>query len=142
LIQPQDVTKNRILVDTDVFSYIFHGHEQARFFRPYLEHKSLAVSFMTVAELYYGAYKAAWGTSRIVRLENQLKNYVILPYDIFVCQHWARIRKDCEEQGRSINHPDAWIAACALLYDCALATNNGKHFECIKKLEIICPTLF
>ena len=141
MIEPQHITKNRILVDTDVFSYIFRGDAQAEFFRPYLLHKTLAVSFVTVAQLYYGAYKADWGQNRITRLENQLKNYVILPYDYLVCQYWAQIRKDCESQGHRIEHADNWIAACALRYECALATNNRKHFEAIKNLELICPGL-
>jgi predicted nucleic acid-binding protein len=138
-MEPQLITKNRILVDTDVFSYIFHGDTQAQFFRPYLLNKTLAVSFMTVAQLYYGAYKANWGQSRITHLENQLKNYVILPYDYLVCQYWAQVRKECESHGHSIEHADNWIAACALRYDCALATNNRKHFEVIKNLELISP---
>lgn len=57
-----DVSLNagRILVDTDVFSYLYRGDTRAEFFRPYLRNKTLAVSFMTVAELYFGAYKRNW----------------------------------------------------------------------------------
>ena len=141
LIAPQDVEKSRILVDTDVFSFIFRDASQATFFRPYLLNKTVAVSFMTVAQAYYGAYKAGWAVNRITRLENQFKNYVVLPYEYIVCQYWARVRQDIEAQGRSIEHADNWIAACALRYDCALATNNGRHFVGIKNLELICPNL-
>ena len=78
---PESLTKNRILVDTDAVSYLFRGDTRAEYFRPYFLHRTLAVSFMTVAELYYGAYKARWGTNRIVQLENHLRNYVVVPYD-------------------------------------------------------------
>lgn len=141
MISPEALAKNRIVVDTDVVSYIFNGHTQAEFFRPYLANKTLAVSFMTVAQLYYGAYHAGWGTNRLTRLEYHLKNYVILPYDYDMCLRWAAIRQDSESKGRSIEHADCWIAACAVRHDCALATNNGRHFKHIAGLLLISPGL-
>lgn len=141
MINPAALIKNRILVDTDVVSYIFNKHTQAQFFQPYLSNKSLAVSFITVAQLFYGAYHANWGNNQLSKLENHLKNYVVLPYDYDVCLKWATIRNDCEKMGHPIESADCWIAACALRYDCALATNNGKHFKDIKELSLICPSL-
>jgi len=139
LIDPNQLTKHRILVDTDVVSYIFKKDIRADFFRPYLLHRMVAISFMTVAQLYYGAYKANWGSNRIIQLENHVKNYVILPYDYLVCQKWAQIRTQCESKGYRIESSDAWIAACALRHDCALATNNGQHFQYIDNLIVIAP---
>lgn len=141
MIGPEHITKNRIVVDTDVFSFIFKRETHAAYFRPYLFNKTLALSFMTVAQLYYGAYKNDWGPNRIARLENQIKNYVILPYDYLVCQQWARIRRECELKGYTIEASDAWIAACALRHDCALATNNSRHFQNIDNLVLISPGL-
>lgn len=140
MIQPQELTKNRIVVDTDVFSYILGERPQADFFRPYFIHRTLTLSFITVGQLYFGAYKRQWGANRIARLENQLKNYVVLPYDYDMCLKWAKLRADCETEGFSVPFSDAWIAACALRHDCALATNNGRHFINIKDLTVICPT--
>ena len=134
------LSKNRIVVDTDVVSYIFNGHTQADYFRPFLENKTLAISFMTVAQLFYGAYHAGWGNNRLTRLENHLKNYVVLPYDYEVCLKWAMVKRDSEGR-HTIEHSDCWIAACALRHDCALATNNGKHFKHIKELDVISPGL-
>ena len=134
-------SKKSIVVDTDVISYLFNGHTQGAFFKPYLSNQLLAISFMTVAQLYYGAYHANWGASRLSRLENHLKNYVVLPYDHELCLRWAGIRRDGENNGQSIEHSDCWIAATALRHDCALATNNGKHFAHIKGLALISPSL-
>jgi predicted nucleic acid-binding protein len=131
--------KNRILVDTDVVSYVFRGDTRADYFRAYLLHRNLAVSFMTVAELYYGAYKAGWGTNQVARLENHLRNYTVVPYDYQVCQQWARVRADRERMGHQISVADAWHAACALTHDCALATNNGRDFQDIQGLVVISP---
>ena len=84
---------------------------------------------MTVAELYFGAYKANWGDRRITLLENHLRNYVVVPFDYELCQRCARIRADRQKSGRQIGLADAWIAASAVAHDCALATNNGKDFK-------------
>ena len=135
------ISKNKILCDTDVVSYIFNGHTQTQFFHPYLSNQTLAISFMTVAQLYYGAYKADWGINRLTKLEHHLKNYVVLPYDYEVCLKWAKIRRDCENSNYPIEHADCWIASCALRHDCALATNNGRHFKHIENLTLISPGL-
>lgn len=132
---------SRILVDTDVYSYIFGEREEAKFFLPYFTGKTLAVSFMTVAEIYSGAYKKNWGDSKITKLEHHLKNYAILPYDFGVCLKYAEINSESERIGHPIETADCWVAACALKYECQLATNNKRHFEHINGLSLIAPGL-
>lgn len=139
MISSKALAKSRIVVDTDVVSYLFNAHTQAEFFRPYLQSKTLAISFMTVAQLYYGAYHAKWGSNKLTKLEHHLKNYVVLPYDYELCLKWASIRQELENNQKSIECGDCWIAACALCYDCALATNNGRHFRDIQDLALISP---
>ena len=139
---PQNIKKNRILVDTDVLSYLLKQDTRADFFKPYLLHKSVAISFITVAELYYWAYTKSWGQAKIVELETRIKNYVVLPYDYSLCQQWAKTRAECETKGYPIHDDnDCWIASTALTHDCALATNNRRHFEHITGLTLISPGL-
>ena len=140
MISPEELTYNRIVVDTDVFSFVFRKDDRAHFFNPYMVNRTLALSFMSVAELYYGAYKAGWGTNSIARLENAIKLYVILPYDYLVCQKWASVRRQREIKGLSMSHSDSWVAACALRHDCPLLNNNGVHFKDIDDLVVISPT--
>jgi predicted nucleic acid-binding protein len=109
------------------------------FFKPYLLHRSAALSFVTIAELYFWAYKKSWGTTKITELENRIKNYVVLPYDYLLCQRWALVRDECESKGFMIHQHDCWLAATALKYDCAFATNNYNHFSHINKLSLISP---
>jgi predicted nucleic acid-binding protein len=89
LIASDTQQNERILVDTDVVSYLFGDRPQANYFKPFLSGKTLAVSFMTIAQLYYGAYKKNWGETQILKLERHLKNYVVLPYDFKVCLEWG-----------------------------------------------------
>lgn len=137
-MRPEDLrTTTRVLVDTDVFSYIFNDDPRARPFQTHLLARIPSISFMTVAELYFGAYKRGWGPGKVTRLEGALRGYVVLPYDYLLCQTWAAIRYEREGKGRPISHADAWIAASALRHNCALATNNGKDFEEINGLVVI-----
>ena len=140
MTSPETVQDTRVLVDTNVLSYIFKDDTRAKFFRPFLENLTLAVSFMTVAELYYGAYKAKWQAGQIEKLENHLKNYVILPYDVDLAREWAKVRVEHTNRGHDISKSDAWIAATALRHGCPLATNNGRDFEGTSGLRVICPT--
>jgi tRNA(fMet)-specific endonuclease VapC len=122
-----------------VFSFIFRKDTRAEYFAPYLLHKTLALSFMSVAESYYGAYKDNWGVGKITTLENAIKNYLILPYDYLVCQHWGDIKNQKEIKGLAMSHSDLWVAAVARRHNCPLATNNGAHFRGIDGLVVISP---
>jgi tRNA(fMet)-specific endonuclease VapC len=135
------IREDRIIADTDVVSYVFGEREEAKFFLPYFSGKTIAISFITVAQVYFGAFKNNWSDTKVGKLERHLKNYLILPYDIGVCIMWAEIAAHCDNSGYHIETADCWIAACALHYGCRLATNNRKHFEHVDGLRLITPGL-
>lgn len=126
-----------VVVDTDVVSYLFKGDTRAEVYRRHLEGVTPAVSFMAVAELYHWAFSKKWGEARITRMEQALRNYVILPFDAGLCRRWARIQTDRAATGRPISTADAWVAACALRHGCPLVTNNPGDFVNIDGLTII-----
>src|ERR1039457_2202631 len=51
---------NEILVDTDVVSYLLNRHSLAEEYEKLLFGYRPMVSFITVAEMYRGAYKKSW----------------------------------------------------------------------------------
>ena len=134
---PEQLTQSHVMVDTDVFSYMFRDDSRADFFRPYILNMTPAISFMSVAELYYGAYRDGWGVAHIVRLEDRMNSYVVLPYDYLACQLWGQVRAQRQAHGHEIGHADAWIAATALRHNCALATSNTGDFAGIEGLVLI-----
>jgi tRNA(fMet)-specific endonuclease VapC len=69
-----------VIVDTDVVSYLFKGDTRAEAYRQHLQGKTLAISFMTVAELYQWAYVRNWGSKKLARFEEKLRSYIIVPY--------------------------------------------------------------
>ena len=130
------VADQRIL-DTNIVSYLMRGHTIANHYIKHLQGKLLALAFITVGELYYGAEKAGWGDKKRLQLETVLKRFVIIPYDHRTARHYRIIVADRERLGRPITGADAWIAACALRYNAPLVTHNVRDFLDIAGLEII-----
>lgn len=127
-----------VVVDTCVVSYRYNGYSLAERYDPHLTGNTLMVSFMTLAELHYGALKRRWGESRHEQLIAHVTlDYVIYPFNRALCLQWARIRNQTRDIGRLVRVADAWIAATALLYDIPLVTNNRQHFEAIEGLTMI-----
>jgi predicted nucleic acid-binding protein len=55
---------SRIVVDTDVASYIFNWHSLGEHYVSVLRGSELILSFMSIAELRMGAISAGWGSRR------------------------------------------------------------------------------
>ena len=55
------------------------GTELGRRYKRHLSGKVAGIAFVTVAEMYYGAERNAWGEKRRQQLEEHLKNFVVLP---------------------------------------------------------------
>lgn len=129
-----DVT---VVVDTDVVSFLLKDDTRARAYRPHLQDKTLALSFMTVAELYQWAYLRNWSERRLTWLEERLRAFVIVPYDNDLCRRWAMICVERQRLGKPISVQDAWIAATALRHGASLVTHNRQDFDNIADLRII-----
>ena len=125
------------MLDTDVCSFLFRQDSRAEAYRSHLEGRILALSFMSVAELYQWAYLHNWGETRLARLEKWLRHFVILPFDNELCRWWAQVRVERQRRGHPISAQDAWIAACALRYKCALITHNAADYAGIPGLTVI-----
>ena len=68
----EGLTGEAVLLDTDVFSYLMkRGDQRGEIYKPHVRGKLVAVSFVTVGELLFGAYKKNWGTSKIEDLNQR-----------------------------------------------------------------------
>ncbi len=132
----------RLVVDTDVASYVFKWHPS---FAPRLLKESiveiirggaLVLSFMSVAEMRQGALDASWGPRKLDLLEAYLADFAVHSDDQ-LCSVWAEIRNESIRKGRQISSADAWIAATALLLSALLVTNNPKDYRHLDRLQIV-----
>jgi len=126
-----------VLVDTDVFSFLFKGHSLGRLYEADLDGKTVALSFMTVAELDRWAIQSNWGATRKSWLDLYVELFAILAYDRALCSKWAEVMAAAQRRGRRIECADAWIAATALLYGLPLATHNRSDYLGVPGLKII-----
>jgi tRNA(fMet)-specific endonuclease VapC len=132
-----------VLLDTDVFSYLTKtGDDRADLYKRHVEGKRIALSFITVGELYEWAHTRRWSIDRIATFESKLTQTVIIPYDVEICKVYATLAslKTPEGAARNIAANDRWIAACALRHDLTFVTHNRKHFHGIPSLRIISET--
>ncbi len=122
-----------VVVDTCVLSYLYNGHPLAENYRSHLEGNTAVISFMTLAELYYGTLNNNWGEPRRADLMAHVaRDYVVYPFNPALCTRWAEVRDQTKRVGRQIKVPDSWIAATALLYGMPLVTNNRSDFEVLE----------
>ena len=128
---------NTVVLDTDVWSFIFKRDSRAELYRHHLESNVLCVSFQTVAELYQWAEMAHWGEGRRRQLQEWLRRFVVLGYDDATAQIWALIRAKRNQRGRPLAAQDAWVAACALRHGYPLVTHNAADYEGIAELAIV-----
>ncbi len=82
-----------VLLDTDVFSYLMRGGDaRAEYYRRWVAEKTIAVSFITVGELLYGAAKKGWSEGKRADLEQRLQAVAVIPFDLEVCRSYAQAR--------------------------------------------------
>lgn len=124
-----------VLLDTDVFSYLLKGSSHGEPYKKHVRNKTVAVSFVTVGELYSWAEKRGWGEKKRAELDARLRSVVVVPFDMEICRRYAELTN--LPGGQTIAANDRWIAACAIRHGIPLVTNNRRHFEGIPGLQLI-----
>lgn len=127
----------KLVLDTNIVSYLMKGGSLAEAYARHVQGKLLAISFITVGELYFGAEKANWGEEKRKRLETTLRNFVVIPYDHEIARCYGRLVAARQRSGKPITANDAWIAACVVRHGVPLVTHNAKDFSDIAGLQII-----
>ena len=127
----------KIILDTNIVSYLMKDSPLAKAYAPRVQGCLVAISFITVGEMYFGAEKGNWGERKRKELETTLRNFVVIPYDHEIARCYGRISAERNRAGKPISLNDAWIAACAVRHGVPLCTHNAKHFMNITKLVVI-----
>jgi len=125
------------VVDTDVWSYLYKDHDEARLYQSHLFGNILVISFQTQAELLRWAIAASWGQRRREHLESRLQKYVVEHTSDALSLRWAEAMESARRNGRPISAADAWIAATALHLGVPLITHNKTHFVGVDGLNLI-----
>jgi len=127
----------KIILDTCIVSYLMKGGPLAEAYAPHTQGRLLAISFITVGEMYFGAENRNWGNKKRSVLETTLRNFVVIPYDHEIARCYGRLVAERKHNGKPIALNDAWIAACAVRHVVPLVTHNAKDFMGITALDVI-----
>ena len=124
-----------ILVDTDVCVELLKGNKRIIQRREESD-DTIGISFMSVAELYYGAEKSANPTKNHALIEALLLSVEIVQTDLPILKRFAMIKASLERSGNIIADADLLVAATAMEKGSKLVTGNLKHFERIPGLVL------
>ena len=99
----------------------------------------IAVSRVSVAELYEGAFATTNSSAHLAMLRIFLRPYPIVEFDDAVAERFAQIRFLLRRRGQTVADLDLLIAATALVHNLTLLTFNARHFSRVPGIQIYSP---
>lgn len=128
----------KYLIDTDwVIDHLRRDEDVTRKLEE-VSAEGLAISIVSLAELYEGIVYSR----DPARSEEALRRFLhpdisILGLDDTTCRLFGNERGWLRRQGRTTGDMDLLIAATCLQHKLILLTNNRRHFEAVRGLEIM-----
>lgn len=102
-----------------------------------LEPEGLAISVISLAELYEGAHYSRDPLHSMAALQRFVAGLVVLPLDEEVCSLFGKERGRLRQLGRTVGDCDLFIACTAIRNELTLCTNNRRHFEMVKGIRLL-----
>jgi len=124
------------LIDTDWVIDFLKGKKEIVDTLVSLEKMGLAISVISLAELYEGIYSSDNQTKKMNGLNNFLSGVKIFTIDDEIAKIFGKQRQELRKTGRLIDNFDLLIASTCLFYDLILMTININHFERIEGLKL------
>ena len=129
--------KSSYLLDTDWAIDFLNGRQETVEKIRELKGQGLALSLLSLAELYEGVYYSREPEESERKLEDFLSGVEIVALEKGICQTFGRERGHLRQQRILIGDFDLLIGATCLYHDLTLLTNNIRHFTRIPNLRIV-----
>ncbi|SRR6266511_3545593 len=125
----------RYLIDTDWM--IDHLNQVDRVVNRLkeLRPQGLALSVISLAELYEGVYYARDPDKSQAALDAFLEDVAVLGIDEEICRRFGKERGRLRKEGQLIGDFDLLIGSTALQHNLTVLTNNRRHFELIESMQ-------
>jgi predicted nucleic acid-binding protein len=139
MIEP---SRSPVVIDTGVFGARLTpaGHELAFKYRALLAGRPAIISYMTVAELRFGATLAGWGSRRIRRLDAEIAAVETVWPGPNLTAVYVALRVWAVKAGHGLGHKehesDRWIAATAIWLGVPLVSHDSI-FDEVHQLETL-----
>lgn len=123
------------VLDTDVCVELLRGNARV-ISRRQTSREPVATTWITVAELSYGAFRSAAPEQNLEKLTQFQATLPILGLDSRSANRYGEIRRLLERQGQRLEGEDLMIAAITLARGAVLVTGNRRHYDRIPGLSI------
>lgn len=127
----------KYLLDTNICIYFLNGRKpKVREHVARHPRRDLAVSSVTVGELYYGVFRSEAVEKNSAAVEAFLADLAVLPFDFAAARAFGEVKGELFRRGLPIGPYDLQIAAVALAADLTLVTHNTQEFRRIPLLRL------
>ena len=124
-----------VVVDTGVFGADLTRSSKplADLYADVLAGRNILISFVTVAELRYGALRVGWGAKRRNELEETINAAKIVWPGHGLASEYAALRAECVAAGHGLaeksNEADRWVAATARYVKVPLVSHDALFVD-------------
>jgi tRNA(fMet)-specific endonuclease VapC len=123
------------LLDTDICSA--HMRRPAKLAHRFVQYTGqIAISSVTLAELYAGAYKHSQVNRLLALIADLLQEVQVIDFDSACAERFGQVRGTLLQQGISVPTTDLMIASAALVHDLTTVTHNTADFQNIPGLRL------
>lgn len=126
----------KYLLDTNICIYFINGKVVVKenFLKAGIN--NLAISQISLAELYYGAHLSTNPEKNIKTILTFKENINMLSLDEESADIFGKTKSNLKKKGQIISDMDILIASIAISNDLILVTNNTKEFNRIDQLRL------
>jgi tRNA(fMet)-specific endonuclease VapC len=124
----------KLMVDSTILIDYFRKTDKnnSRLIKHFEHYDRLYISSVTEFEVINGASPA-----HIQFWDQMLSKFSILDFDSIVARQAAKIVRQLKTKRKSIDKPDLFIAATAVVHELSLDTTNKKHFVHVDNLQLL-----
>lgn len=126
----------KYLLDTNICVYALKRREAVIDRLQALSPDDIAISVITLAELWFGAQKSVRPESTRRSVDAFLRPFEVVPFDRGAAEAYAGLRLALERAGRPIGERDLQIASTAVARRLSVVTHNISEFGRVAGLAV------
>lgn len=126
---------NKYLLDTNICIFMLKNRYNIRTIINDNIVDNCYISELSIAELYYGAYKSICPDRGIKEVQLILSRFKMIPVSDSLAL-FGQLKADMERKGNKIDDFDLLIGATAITHDFIMVTDNVKHLGKIHGIQL------
>ncbi len=121
------------LLDTDTYIYLTSGNKSILDRIKQEGDDNIYFSSISVAELYFGAFKSANMSDNVYKIQKHLEKLQTLNFTKLTAKIFGRLKAELNKKGHPIADMDLAIASIAIHHQHTLVSHNTRHFSVINE---------